>query len=74
MIIFFLIFSDPKLISQYPDSTKDSTFEWHSKLKGNICKDKCTYKLNPTSLEIKLKKVTDEKWSSLAPLSLDNEG
>ncbi|XP_071960170.1 ubiquitin carboxyl-terminal hydrolase 19-like [Antedon mediterranea] len=56
---------DPNFLKMYEGTTESTVFHWKIKLSNEIIPEKCTSKAMSTKLEIKLKKATSTKWSSL---------
>ncbi|XP_046440466.1 ubiquitin carboxyl-terminal hydrolase 19-like [Daphnia pulex] len=58
--------SDPGFLKQYPTfGAEDDLMQWQIETRGTIVPEKCTFRLKPTNLELKLIKAVTSKWESL---------
>lgn len=58
--------TDPGFLKHYPSFVADEDFmQWKIETRGIIVPEKCSYRLKPTNLELKLIKAVSSKWESL---------
>lgn len=61
---------DPGFLKQYPAlESDDELLQWKIETRETIVPDKCTFRLKPTNLELKLIKAVSGKWESLEAVS-----
>ena len=60
------LYSDPGFLKQYPAfGEEDDLMQWQIETRETIVPEKCTFRLKPTNLELKLIKTVVSKWESL---------
>lgn len=64
------VFSDPAFLKRYPIiEESDDLLQWKLETRAVIVPEKCSYRLKPTNLELKLIKAIECKWESLEATS-----
>ena len=66
-LVIFKLFtcSDPGFLKQYPAFGADDLMQWQIETKETIVPEKCSFRLKPANLELKLIKTVISKWESL---------
>ena len=60
------LYSDSGFLKQYPAfGEEDDLMQWQIETRETIVPEKCTFRLKPTNLELKLIKTVVSKWESL---------
>lgn len=68
------VFRDSGFLNQYPAlESDDELLQWKIETRGTIVPDKCTFRLKPTNLELKLIKAVSSKWESLESVAGKNQ-
>ncbi|KAI9557505.1 hypothetical protein GHT06_017333 [Daphnia sinensis] len=61
--------TDPGFLKHYPSfAAEEDLMQWKIETRGLIVPEKCSYRLKPTNLELKLIKAVPTKWESLDAL------